>query len=118
MRKKVVVAEDDRAVRELLRAALEAQGWAVHAVEDGEQAVLACRWTRPNLLITDNQMPDMSGDELVRRVREDDRFERIRIIVFSADPKDTENVLADAVVPKAKGVEALLETVARLSKDH
>ena len=116
MRRKVVVAEDDRAVRELLRAALEKQGWAVHAVEDGEQAVLACRWTRPQLLITDNQMPDMSGDELVRRVREDDRFERIRIVVFSANPEETESKLADAVVPKAKGVEALLEAVARLSE--
>ncbi len=111
MRRKVVIAEDEPTIREALTAVLEARGWSVHPVADGEQAVLACRWTRPHLLITDNRMPDMSGAELVRRVREDDRFERIRIVMFSGNAGEGEEGLADAVVAKAEGMQALLEAL-------
>ena len=115
MRKKVVVAEDERVIREALVAALEKQGYAVHAVADGEQAVIACRWTRPDLLITDNQMPDMSGAELIQRVREDDRFERIRIVMFSGNTGDPSAQLADRVVAKQEGVSGLLKALEELN---
>lgn len=66
----VLVAEDERAVRELLRRLLEAEGHTVLAAEDGEAAfgLAAAHGHRIDLLVTDIVMPMLGGLDLARRL--------------------------------------------------
>jgi DNA-binding response OmpR family regulator len=66
---RILVADDDEHVRQLMVLVLEATGFSVHAVSDGEQAWAALCVESYGLLITDLCMPLLSGLELVERVR-------------------------------------------------
>ncbi|MEV4283177.1 response regulator transcription factor [Actinoplanes xinjiangensis] len=65
----VLIAEDDRDVRDLLSYAVEAAGYQAIAARDGQTAVRILHTARPVALITDVLMPDINGIELCRRVR-------------------------------------------------
>ena len=69
---RVLVVDDDEVSREVLAVLLEAEGYAVEAVDSGEAAVLYLRMVRPlpGVVLTDMQMPGVSGDALARRMRE------------------------------------------------
>jgi two-component system chemotaxis response regulator CheY len=69
MSRTILIVDDSKGVREMLRTALEADGYAVAESEDGAQALDACQATRPDLLITDVHMPRMDGLSLVEAVR-------------------------------------------------
>src|ERR1043166_3196476 len=67
--KKILVVEDGEVERELMRLALEREGYSVTTAEDGVRGfelALACR---PDLIVTDVYMPAADGVHLVRRVR-------------------------------------------------
>ncbi|RME84470.1 MAG: response regulator [Zetaproteobacteria bacterium] len=109
LRPVAVVAEDDPAVRKLLARVLDELGFYVIAVSDGLQALYAARWRHPELVITDDRMPDMTGSELVRELRADARFDRTRVIVFSGGAGDGTG--ADRIVPKTEGLGALVRAI-------
>src|SRR5215472_3360870 len=67
---KIIVAEDDRATRLLLARTLEGWGYEVVATTDGEEAWEAIRLERARVLISDWEMPRLSGPQLCRRLRE------------------------------------------------
>lgn len=64
-----VLAEDDAALREILRRALESAGFRVKAAGDGLQALEACRAFQPALIVTDIAMPGLRGTEFLERAR-------------------------------------------------
>jgi DNA-binding response OmpR family regulator len=66
---RILVAEDDAGVRFCLLTVLRSRGYAVTAVEDGQQAWQALHANDYDLLITDNDMPHLSGLSLVERLR-------------------------------------------------
>lgn len=68
---KVLVAEDDPGMRELVTELLTVWGHSVHAVGDGEEAALHLdkHASETELVVTDFQMPRMNGIELTRRVK-------------------------------------------------
>ena len=69
---RVLVVDDDEVSREVLAVLLEGEGYAVEAVDSGEAAVLYLRMVRPlpGVVLTDMQMPGVSGDALAREMRE------------------------------------------------
>ena len=67
---KIVVAEDDRATRLLLTRTLAGWGYEVVATADGEEAWEAIRVEQARVLVSDWEMPRLSGPELCRRIRE------------------------------------------------
>lgn len=71
-RRAVLLAEDDEQVRLLLRAVLEAEGWMVLAVSDGEEAfdLFCAHCLAIVLVVSDIQMPRVGGIELTRRIRQ------------------------------------------------
>ncbi len=87
IRTRILVADDDPAIVELLEFLLEDEGYEVLRASDGLQALAAIRCERPQLVITDNMMPGLSGRDLVARLR----VERhpVPIILMSAAPCDT-----------------------------
>jgi type IV pilus assembly protein PilB len=66
---RILVTEDDPQLRDLLREVLQGEGYEVVTACDGEEALEAVYKIRPDLILTDLNMPRMDGLELLRRVR-------------------------------------------------
>ncbi|BCJ48212.1 hypothetical protein GCM10010168_25720 [Actinoplanes ianthinogenes] len=101
----VVIAEDDRDVRELLTFALEHAGYRTVAARDGATAARLIATENPAALITDVRMPDMNGMDLCRLVRRTPASHDLAILMFSANihPYDVDAGLdagADRYLPK------------------
>jgi CheY-like chemotaxis protein len=80
---RLLVVDDDEAIREIISAMLTEQGYEIVTAEDGQQALELLPQFRPHLLVTDLRMPRMAGDELVRIVRES--FPQLPVIVVSGE---------------------------------
>src|SRR5215467_8448678 len=81
---KILIAEDDRDSRELLRWMLEKLGYEVVAAENGKEAWEAFRRGRFRLVISDVLMPEMDGFELCRRIRKHKQSKYTFVIVITA----------------------------------
>jgi DNA-binding response OmpR family regulator len=79
----ILVVEDDVDVADMLNAYFRVQGYDVVAVNWGEDAVKACRTSRPDLVILDIRLPDIDGYEVARRLRSNRRTEDIPIIFLT-----------------------------------
>lgn len=80
----ILVVEDDPSVRQTLVDMLEINGFRVLQAEDGIQGVEVAQTEQPDLIITDINMPRMSGFELLTRLRADDLVRATPIIVITA----------------------------------
>ena len=79
--KRILVVDDDPEMRRALCEAVERSGHAVHGASDGPSALAKLAGERYALLISDMRMPEMTGLELLRRVRENNRItEELRLI--------------------------------------
>jgi len=81
---KILIAEDDRDSRELLRWMLEKLGYKVVAAENGKEAWEAFRRGRFRMVISDVLMPEMDGFELCRRIRKHKQSKYTFVIIITA----------------------------------
>lgn len=77
----VVVADDEAAIRDSLKTLLERFGYKVRGAEDGAVALRLVEDDPPDLLVADLVMPQMSGDDLIARVRA--RYPSVKVIAIS-----------------------------------
>jgi DNA-binding response OmpR family regulator len=87
---KIVVADDDVDVRMLVTLKLEHSGHDVVGVQNGLEALEACRALRPDLMVLDLMMPGMSGLEACRAIRADPELASTAIILLTARAQDTD----------------------------
>lgn len=88
---KILIAEDDQDIRELIVLTLQFNGFNVTPVEDGEAAVKAAQAKGPfDLILMDVRMPRMTGYEACRRLKEIDSTKDIPVIFLSAKGQETE----------------------------
>jgi DNA-binding response OmpR family regulator len=87
---KVLVVDDDAAVRSLVCARLVREGYAVLEAADGEAALELARTGRPDLVISDVVMPGLGGHELVRRLR---ALSSVPVIFLTGRVEDVEAVV-------------------------
>jgi two-component system, cell cycle response regulator DivK len=87
---KLLLAEDDQFIRDMLVRRLELQGFEMIAAADGREALLAARHHRPDLIIMDLDMPVMDGRNAMRALKSDPHTFKIPIIVLTthAEPED------------------------------
>ncbi|MEV6005196.1 response regulator transcription factor [Streptomyces sp. NPDC051976] len=115
---RVLLIEDDRAVREGVQLALRRQGHEVAAAETGEEGLRLLRSFRPDVVVLDLMLPGMTGLEVCRRIRVDDQ---VPIIMATARGDDVDIVVgletgADDYVVKpvqARVLEARIRAVLR-----
>ncbi|MGV3619724.1 MAG: response regulator [Archangium sp.] len=81
---RVLVVDDDRRALELVRAALTPQGYDVETCESGAAALVAARARKPDVLLTDLMMPEMSGFELVETLAADPELRSVPVLVLTA----------------------------------
>ncbi|HEX8889761.1 MAG TPA: response regulator [Pyrinomonadaceae bacterium] len=109
--------EDDESVSNIVKHTLELEGWAVELVRDGAAALQRLQGEMDyDLLILDNELPDMSGLELIRQTRQIPRRQQTPIIMLSASDVEREARRAGAneFLRKPEDMSALAETIARL----
>ena len=113
----VLVVHDERSVRELLARLLTAAGYDVSTAQNGFDALLQMRRAIPDVIVSDLNMPQMSGFELLSVVRR--RFPQIPVVAVSGAYESSDSVpggvIADAFYAKGKHHPGdLLQTVAEL----
>ena len=90
MAKRILVADDESHIVLVVSLKLRNAGFEVLTASDGEEAAELCLSERPDLLITDYQMPLMTGLELCRKLRLDERTKSIPAIMLTARGFDIE----------------------------
>ena len=107
---RVLVVDDESAIRRFLRVSLAAHGYAIFEADSGEAAMVVAATNRPDLIILDLGLPDLNGVEVTRRLRE---WTRIPIIILSVRGQEADKIAAldagaDDYVVKPFGVGELL----------
>ena len=107
---RILVVEDERVIRQLCSEVLIRSGYEVDTAEDGEAGWKVLHAVSYDLMITDNNMPKLSGIGLIEKVR----FERMTLPVILASgspPSNTERLQLAAILPKPFSPTDLVETV-------
>lgn len=113
----VLVVDDDAVLRGALIELLSYRGYKVHGAPDGLAALEQLAEAQPDILISDLNMPNMDGYELLSIVRS--QYPGIRVVAMSgayADERIPDGVAADAFCPKGCGrCDTLIATVTRIA---
>jgi len=80
----IVVADDDRDIRELIKMQLTRHGFDVYITDNGETALELVVEHQPAVVLLDIMMPKMSGVEVVRRIRENPATSAVGVMMISA----------------------------------
>ena len=111
----ILVVDDEPSIRECLGMLLVAAGYDVAEAENGVSALSQLNTTVPDLIVTDLDMPQMSGLELISHVRS--RYPSISIVAMSGDYRGNAvlaGVMADRFYPKGEHPHNLLTAIASL----
>ena len=116
---KLLIAEDDREIAELLNRYFQARGVGVVVTPDGEQAWRSFVETPPDVVLTDLMMPKVSGRDLIVRIRTHPTRARTPVILMAAglnNAKDEADIVAqlkvEAAFRKPLGLKELYASVA------
>jgi CheY-like chemotaxis protein len=112
---RILVVDDDPCLRESLGMLLTSVGYDVSLAENGVSAVSHFNTTVPDLLVTDLNMPEMSGIELISHVR--NQYPSISVVAMSGDHHGDAvpaGIIADRFYPKGQHPHHLLITIASL----
>lgn len=92
MSKTILAVDDSKSIRQMVSMTLTKEGYTVIEAGDGKEAVTRMASANVNMIITDLNMPNMDGIELIRNVRKDPKYRFIPIIMLttesSAEKKD------------------------------
>jgi DNA-binding response OmpR family regulator len=87
---RILVADDDRDIRDLVTFKLGQAGFTVRAVDDGAAALAAIEEDPPDLAVLDVMMPGLSGIDVLRKLRDADRTRGVRVILLTARSRDAD----------------------------
>ena len=118
MHKTVMIVEDNELNMKLFHDLLDAQGYRTIQTRDGLEALDLAREHRPDLILMDIQLPEVSGLEVTKWLKEDDELCRIPIVAVTAFAMkgDEERILSggcEAYIAKPISVTNFLDTVAK-----
>jgi two-component system KDP operon response regulator KdpE len=118
-RARLLAIEDDHQIQRFLLAALEAHGYSLEMAETGSEGLRLAALNQPDLVIVDLGLPDISGLEVITRLRE---WYKRPILILSARSRETDKVQAldlgaDDYLTKPFGIGELLARV-RVAERH
>jgi two-component system KDP operon response regulator KdpE len=88
---RVLVVDDDRAIRRFLRVSLTAHDYTVFEATSGQEALATVVTSRPDVVILDLGLPDLGGIEVTRQLRE---WSQVPIIILSVRDHETDKIAA------------------------
>lgn len=118
MKKTIMVADDSAIIRKLISFSLAVSGYEIISVSDGMEALEILPKENIDLLITDLNMPNVDGFELIKAIRENDDLKNTPIIVLSnlSETDDIERALqfgADSYLIKPFEQKTILSEVSK-----
>ena len=87
---KILIAEDERDIRDLITFILRFAGHVVVATSNGEEAFLKAQEVMPDLILLDVRMPRMTGYEACRKIKEIDSLKQVPVVFLSAKGQESE----------------------------
>jgi len=112
---KILIIEDSHLHRQVLRAKLTQAGYEVETAPDGKDGVALAHECSPDLVITDMDMPVMTGQEVCRRLKAESSTQMVPIIMFTGnatlDKVEQLDAGADDYLPKSNDLRELLAKV-------
>ncbi|MEX2617609.1 MAG: response regulator [Alphaproteobacteria bacterium] len=118
MPKTILIVEDNELNMKLFHDLLESQGYDILQTRNGVEALKIARDRKPDLILMDIQLPEVSGLEVTKWIKEDDDIRHIPVIAVTAfamkgDEEKFRNGGCEAYIAKPISVNGFLETVAR-----
>ena len=115
----IYIIEDDENIRNLVQVALNGSGYETAAFETAEEALGAFKVKAPQLAIFDLMLPGMDGLEAIRKIRANDAWKKLPVLVLTAKDKEYDKVAgldggADDYMTKPFSVLELLARVRSL----
>jgi len=92
MKPKILLIEDDQNLTELVRYNLTRENFTVHCESDGEEGLYACTDIFPDLILLDWMLPNLSGIEICRRIRRNDKTRNIPVIMLTARAEEDDRI--------------------------
>ncbi|MTI10326.1 MULTISPECIES: response regulator [Curvivirga] len=116
MSKTVMIVEDNELNMKLFHDLLEARGYDILETRDGMEALKMAREKKPDLILMDIQLPEVSGLEVTKWLKEDDDLREIPVIAVTAfamkgDEEKIREGGCEAYIAKPISVSHFLETV-------
>lgn len=122
MAKRILIVEDNDLNLKLFRDLLSANGYETLETKDGLEAISMTRSLRPDLILMDIQLPEVSGLDITQRIKADDEISDIPIIAVTAFAMkdDEEKILSagcQAYISKPISIDHFMTTVKSFLED-
>ncbi len=111
-----LIIEDDEDLSEIFGQALAAANFSIEVIRDGAIAQQRLKEVEPTVIVLDMHLPHVSGDILLKQIREDKRLDKTNVVVATADAQMGEAVrdIADFVLIKPITFTQLRDLTSRL----
>lgn len=112
-----LLIEDDVFTRDVFALTLRRAKMEVAIAPNGEEALAYLETHQPDVLIIDLHLPNVSGYDLIKMIRNDERLQQIYIVVITANPaaiRSPEARLADAFLTKPINMNEMIEVIEKL----
>ncbi len=101
MLRKLLIVEDNDDAREMLATLLSMEGYDVITAEDGREGLDRAVVEQPDLIVTDINMPEMNGVEMIKELRSHESFNCVPIVVMTAYSERVAGMAIEAGADKA-----------------
>lgn len=106
MSTKIAIIEDDQAISQMYRIKFEAEGYEVETAENGKLGLTLTEEMQPDIVLLDLMMPEMTGDEMLAKMRATDWGKDIKVIILTnmgeqEVPESVKKLGVQAVILKA-----------------
>ena len=92
-KEKILVIEDEKNIRELLRYNLEEAGFGVVSSAKGDEGLAMARRERPDLVLLDLMLPELSGIEICKILKQNERTAHIPVVMLTAKSEETDKIV-------------------------
>ncbi|MDD5129320.1 MAG: response regulator [Candidatus Omnitrophica bacterium] len=119
MARRILVVDDEPDIMDVATVRLKHLGYEIIPAVDAEEALVILQKDTPDLILLDLLLPRMQGDELCKKLKADEQYKNIPVILFTASavraslPDRVKEMGADACIMKPFEPEELLEKVRR-----
>ncbi len=119
MPKKILIVDDDQIVSLTIKRVLELKGYQIAIALNGEEGLEKTKSSPPDLIILDLMLPKLSGEEVCKKIRQDEKLEHLPIIMLTAKSFDTDRIIgkvlgANYYMTKPFNINELLENTSKL----
>lgn len=104
---KIAIVEDDAVINQMYRMKFEVDGFEVQVADNGKAGVELAETFRPDIILLDLQMPEMTGEEALQHIRAKDWGKEIPVIILTnlgieESPKELRNLGIHSYIVKAE----------------